>query len=80
MLPSGAHVVNVARGAVLDEASPVAALEGGRLASANLDVFAHEPLPPDSPLWPTANFLLHRTAPATRTATSSASARPSWTT
>lgn len=51
LLPAGAHLVNVARGEVLDEAAVVDALRSGRLAGAYLDVFAHEPLPPDSPLW-----------------------------
>ncbi len=51
LLPAGAHLVNVARGEVLDETAVVDALRSGRLAGAYLDVFAHEPLPPDSPLW-----------------------------
>jgi len=57
-LPAGAVVINVSRGGVVDEDALVAALRGGRLRGAGLDVFAREPLPPDSPLWGLPNVLV----------------------
>jgi phosphoglycerate dehydrogenase-like enzyme len=53
-----AHLVNVARGRVVDEAALVATLQAGRIKGAALDVTADEPLPQDSPLWAMPNVLI----------------------
>lgn len=50
-LPRGASIVNCARGAHLVEEDLLAALDGGQLSAAVLDVFREEPLPPDHPFW-----------------------------
>jgi phosphoglycerate dehydrogenase-like enzyme len=46
-----AHIINVARGSVLDQDALVAALDDGRLGFATLDVTEPEPLPANHPLW-----------------------------
>ncbi|WP_234195303.1 2-hydroxyacid dehydrogenase [Pseudacidovorax sp. NFM-22] len=50
-LPRGASLLNVGRGEHVVDADLLAALDGGHLATAVLDVFRQEPLPPDSPFW-----------------------------
>jgi glyoxylate/hydroxypyruvate reductase A len=44
-------VINAGRGGLQNEADIIACLDDGTLGAASLDVFATEPLPPDSPLW-----------------------------
>lgn len=69
-LPQGAFVVNAARGGVLDEMALLAAIRSGHLAGAALDVYATEPLPPDSPLREEDRIMLSpHAAGATREAT-----------
>jgi len=58
LLPRGAHMINIARGEVIDEAAMIAALQSGHLAGAYLDVFEQEPLPAASPLWDMPNVLV----------------------
>jgi glyoxylate/hydroxypyruvate reductase len=58
LLPAGAIVVNIARGAVIDEPALAEALADGHLGGACLDVAAVEPLPPQSPLWGLRNVLI----------------------
>ena len=63
-LPADAVLVNVGRGAVVDEEALIERLSGGSLAGAALDVFEREPLPAESPLWSLPNVILspHDTA------------------
>ncbi len=62
-----AWLVNIARGAVVNEAALTEALETRRLAGAILDVFATEPLPPHHPLWRMDNVVItpHISGPST---------------
>ena len=58
MLPQGAVIINVSRGQIIDEKAMIAALTSGHLGGASLDVFAEEPLPPDSSLWSMPNVVI----------------------
>jgi phosphoglycerate dehydrogenase-like enzyme len=57
MKPTG-RIINIARGAIIDEASLVLALKESWIAGAALDVFEKEPLPPESELWGMENVIL----------------------
>ncbi|SDF35472.1 D-2-hydroxyacid dehydrogenase [Sporolituus thermophilus] len=53
-----AYFINIARGTVVREADLVTALEQGLIQGAGLDVFEHEPLPENSPLWDMPNVII----------------------
>jgi phosphoglycerate dehydrogenase-like enzyme len=53
----GAWLINIARGDMVDQPALIAALEGGRIGGAFLDVTDPEPLPPDHPLWTAPNTI-----------------------
>jgi phosphoglycerate dehydrogenase-like enzyme len=53
-----AHLVNVARGRIVDEPALIRALQEGRIAAAALDVTVEEPLPQSSPLWDMPNVVI----------------------
>ena len=57
-LPRGAGLINVGRGEVVAQADLIEALRSGQIGSAFLDVFEHEPLPGDSPLWELPNVIV----------------------
>ena len=57
LLPDGAAVINVGRGAVIDQDALEKELRSGRLCAA-LDVFEEEPLPKDHPVWDCPNLLI----------------------
>ncbi|MBK6468302.1 MAG: glyoxylate/hydroxypyruvate reductase A [Rhodobacter sp.] len=50
-MPRGAVVLNPGRGALIDDAALLAALDAGQIGHATLDVFRAEPLPQDHPFW-----------------------------
>lgn len=57
-MKQSAYFINISRGAVVNEADLIAALQTGAIKGAGLDVFAHEPLPPESPLWDMPNVII----------------------
>jgi phosphoglycerate dehydrogenase-like enzyme len=57
MKPS-ARLINVGRGATVDESALITALQAGKIAGAALDVFENDPLPPESPLWSMPQVLI----------------------
>jgi glyoxylate/hydroxypyruvate reductase A len=57
-LPSGAKLINAARGPHLVDADLLAGLESGQIGGATLDVFHKEPLPSDHPFWDHPDILI----------------------
>lgn len=57
-LPEGAAFINVARGALVDQAALTDLLKSGHIGAATLDVFEREPLPAADPLWSMPNVLI----------------------
>jgi phosphoglycerate dehydrogenase-like enzyme len=53
-----AYLINIGRGAIVDLADLLAALEAGEIAGAGLDVYETEPLPAEHPLWRMENVIL----------------------
>jgi D-2-hydroxyacid dehydrogenase (NADP+) len=53
-----AFLINISRGALVDEAALIEALNQGTIAGAGLDVVTEEPLPESSPLWDMPNVLI----------------------
>lgn len=53
-----AFLVNIARGAIVNEADLIEALQTGKIAGAGLDVFAEEPLSETNPLWDLPNVII----------------------
>jgi len=53
-----AYLINVARGACVDEPAMLDTLKAGAIAGAAIDHFWDEPLPPDSPFWDLPNVLI----------------------
>jgi phosphoglycerate dehydrogenase-like enzyme len=58
LLPRHAWLINVGRGATVDEAALLQAVRAGELGGAALDVTEVEPLPPSSPLWDEPNIII----------------------
>jgi phosphoglycerate dehydrogenase-like enzyme len=57
-MKNDAYLINVGRGALIDEAALLRALETRQIGGAALDVFVQEPLPADSPMWTAPNLLI----------------------
>ena len=57
-MKSSARFINLGRGELVDEGALLAALQGGQIAGAGLDVFCMEPLPSESSFWDLDNVIV----------------------
>jgi D-3-phosphoglycerate dehydrogenase len=57
-MKDGVILINTSRGGIMDEEALAGALESGKIASAALDVFEKEPLPPGHPFLKLPNLVL----------------------
>lgn len=58
LMKSSAVLINVGRGALIDDAALIEATTSGAIAGAVLDAFVEEPLPQSSPLWDAPNIVV----------------------
>lgn len=65
LMKASAYLINIGRGALVEETALVRALETGTIAGAGSNVFEREPLPAHSPLWAAPNLMVtpHATPP-----------------
>ncbi|MBV7276643.1 D-2-hydroxyacid dehydrogenase [Clostridium sp. PL3] len=68
VMKDSAFIINIARGAVIDETALIEALQNKKIAGAALDATETEPLPADSPLWDMENVIItpHNSATSER--------------
>ncbi|MBU8566488.1 D-2-hydroxyacid dehydrogenase [Virgibacillus pantothenticus] len=57
-MKDSAILINIGRGAIVNEGDLLQALQQNEIAGAGLDVFASEPLPANSPLWEMENVIV----------------------
>lgn len=57
MMKSGVHIINTARGAIIDEKALYAGLKSGKIGGAAVDVYEEEPVNPQNPLFTLPNFI-----------------------
>ena len=65
-MPDSSYIINIARGAIINERELVSALDKGYIKGAVLDVFEEEPLPKENPLWDMNNVIVcpHHSGPS----------------